>query len=174
MKSRHFAFLVIQAILHATLIFVLLSVMFFTYTSSQEHKITVKDSNELIDAYMSKILHDINSQTEIDWDYVKSLGEQINDKYNDDKDEANSKGSGLRKTVLITSGILLCTSVIVIFYYRKCNIDIGEIVGEIFTTFVIVAILQIVYHFIVRKYYKPNKFEITKEFIERIKFHLNS
>ena len=168
------AIFTIQVVLHATLLFALIAVVFFTYTSEREHKLMVSDANELIDTYTIQILNDIDSQTNgINWDYVHSLGNQLKLKYNDIKDEANSRGRKLRRITLVSFIVLVCVTIGVLIYYRDHDADVGKIIIELIIVSILVGVLQIPYYFVVSRYNKPSKLNISQAFVERIKYHLS-
>jgi hypothetical protein len=164
----------IQLVLHATLLFALIAVIFFAYTSEREHKFMVNDANSLINTYTVQILNDIDSQTNaVDWDYVKSLGEKISLRYDDIKNDANSRGRNLRRVALVSFIVLLCVSIGVLIYYREHDADVSKILIELIIVFVCVGVLQILYYSVVSRYYKPSKLDISHAFIDRIKYHLS-
>jgi hypothetical protein len=133
----------------------------------------VSDADKLIDRYTSKILANIDKQNpDIDWNYVNKLGETISNSYDDIRNEADSRGRNLRRIALGTFILLLFASIGVLIYYKEHDVDMGKIITELVIVFVLVAILQFLYYFLVSKHYKPSKLNISHAFINRIKYHL--
>lgn len=164
----------VHLVLHATLLFALLAVFFFAYTSERVHKLMVNDANELIDKYTMKILKDIDTQTNgVNWNYVNTLGDQLALKYYDIKNKADSQGRSLRRGALLTLTLLVLASIGVIAYYREHKVDVVNIVIQLIVVFICVGLLQILYYFFVSRHYRPSKLDISRAFIDRIKFHLS-
>ena len=162
----------IEAVLHTTILFILLTLFFFSYTANRMQHETAQVVREFIKDGGKEILKQIALiHPDLDWKAVNAYGRHLLISYPDMVDRINKTDRGIRRRALVVIIILVLASLGVFYAYRSVPFDISHVLVDLLVVFSGIALLQLLYYWTVSKNYKPSKREILRSFLERVSVH---
>jgi hypothetical protein len=168
---------------HVLILFVFLTIFFFTFIVKKEHDAITSELNSAIDENIPTILDSIDQMNKkidgnIDWSKVDNISKKIDSKYNNkpdpDIEEHNKK---LVKNSIIICSILLLILLGSIFYfslYKKYDIGLKEILIDNLLIAIFVGIVEAIFFINIASKFSPiTASDMVTQLIDRTEFQIN-
>ena len=149
---------------HVLILFIFLTIFFFTYITKREKKLITKEIDAAIESNVPEILDGINKLPKekdyvVNWYGIKSFAENLDKKYDNKPDK---KIESHDKHLLYLAIIICCVLLILIVggmiyfkYHRKYDLGLKTILFENFIIAICVGMIELIFFFKVASKYSP-------------------
>lgn len=169
--DNHYINFFYSLIIHISIIFVFLSILFWTLISKTEEKALYDQINKSIENELSKITINSSIFTESDYKYLKQMYSQENET----KKRNNNMLKILNISIIVLLSVLVIISLFIRYYICNNKIDIKEILIENFVILLIVGLIEyLFFKFIASKYVPILPSEIPLDVVGNIKQKLKT
>ena len=174
---------ILNILFHVLILFVFLTIFFFTYISATEKNATQDAINNIINNQSKSILSEIDNLDKkiggkIDWNKIKEIYENMLKSTTDyDKTEDGQSIKDNNNNIFWTSIYIIISLIVVIIgyitwnlYYKNEKLKIGEILKDNFIIFTFVGTIEFLFFvYIVSKYIPTTPDVVGITAIEKIK-----
>ena len=164
---------------HMWILFVFLSVFFFTFISKTEKHAVRSEITDIIKKETPIVLSKLDKAVGdyIQWDEINHTAKKIKSRYKGKDPLIDQHNNKLLKKVIIICGVVLLIIIGVITYftlYKKYDIGLTEIISENLVITVLVGIVEAVFFlYIARKFVPVTTTDLMTDLIDRTEYKIN-
>jgi len=165
--------------IHMWILFVFLTIFFFTFISKTEEKVINNELSNVIKNELPVFLKTLDKigGNNIPWKQVNNTAQTIKDKYNGKDPKVRQHNKKILKiSISICSiGFVFIAAIILYFtVHLKYNIGLKEILFETIVTTVMIGILEAIFFLNIAIKYSPVKpSQLLSNILNRLKYQLN-
>jgi len=164
---------------HMWILFVFLTVFFFTFIAKTERKADRSELSDIIKKETPIVFDSLDKAAGdyIQWNKINDIAEKIKTRYKGKDPLIDQHNNKLLKTAIIICGAFLFIIIAVIMYftlYKKYHIGLKEILSENLLITVLVGIVEAVFFFnITLKFVPVTTSDLITDLVDRTEYQIN-
>ena len=165
----------INILCHILILFVFLTVFFFSFISKTEKKLIRNELNDIIEDEIPIVMKNIDDigGAYIQWKKVNDMATKVKSRYNPKVDKDNRKLFKKSIIICIVLLIVIILSIVYFKFYKKYDLGLSKILVETMVISCLVGLIEVLFFLHIRlKYVSVARSDLVSELVDRSEYQL--